>query len=146
MDEKKESRGSLAVERYLLSKGWSYRKECTYPDCTHKGTLRFDFFVPHLNLLIEFDGAQHFGPVAIFKGEEGFQDLIIRDSIKEQYCLQNGIQLLRVCRVEWVKEDLESLFGMNRKLVMMTDVSDKKSKIPVEKLMFVREPYFALSL
>jgi hypothetical protein len=46
-------------------------------------------------LLIEFDGKQHFKVVEHWNGEEGLEDRIERDVIKDNWCLANGKFLLR---------------------------------------------------
>ena len=58
--------------------------------------LPFDFFIPSLNCLIEYDGEQHFRPVSRFGGEEGFEKLRQRDELKNQYSKKNGIKLIRI--------------------------------------------------
>ena len=50
--------------------------------------LRFDFMIPLKNnskLLVELDGLQHYRPVELFGGEQEFQELQTRDSLKNQY-------------------------------------------------------------
>ena len=56
----------------------------------------FDFFVPDLKLAIEFDGIQHFESVEYFGGSDNFNINILNDKIKEEYCVQNNIFLLRI--------------------------------------------------
>ena len=58
--------------------------------------LRFDFYLNKYNTLIEFDGQQHFRPVDFFNGEEGFRLTQLRDNIKNEYCKNNNIPLLRI--------------------------------------------------
>ena len=60
--------------------------------------LRFDFaiFISNQILLLEYDGQQHFFPVVTFGGLETFLGNYRRDSIKNVYCLKNGIRLLRL--------------------------------------------------
>lgn len=57
---------------------------------------RFDFFVPSYNLLIEFDGQQHFEDVEYFKSERGFDKRRERDLLKTKYAKDNGMSLLRI--------------------------------------------------
>lgn len=45
---------------------------------------------------IEFDGEQHFRPVEIFGGQDGFNRTREADLIKNHYCEQNDILLLRI--------------------------------------------------
>jgi very-short-patch-repair endonuclease len=58
--------------------------------------LSLDFFLPDSNTAIEFDGIQHFEPVEYFGGEETFLKQRENDSLKNIYCSNNGINLLRI--------------------------------------------------
>lgn len=51
------------------------------------------FFIPSLNLAIEFDGEHHYSPI---RGEECYNLTVKHDKIKNQYCLSNDIDLLRI--------------------------------------------------
>jgi hypothetical protein len=67
-----------------------YQKKLNY-----KG-FSFDFFLPDSNTAIEFDGLQHFEPVEFFGGEESFLKQRENDLLKNIYCSNNGINLLRI--------------------------------------------------
>lgn len=85
-----------SVAQVLDEYGVLYEREKTFKDCKHIGRLRFDFYVESHNLLIEADGEQHLRPVSKFGGDASFADNVIRDSIKNQYCKSNNINLLRI--------------------------------------------------
>ena len=95
------SKGELKIENYLNSVGINFIKEYRFSDCKNKRTLPFDFYLPDLNLVIEYDGKQHFSPVN-FGGcsdevaIESFNQTIKNDEIKNQYCNENGIDILRI--------------------------------------------------
>ena len=78
-----------------------YETEKTYEGLLSKngGFLRFDFLL-HLNnkqdILIELDGEQHYKPCEKFGGEESFQKLKENDSLKNEYCEQHNIPLIRI--------------------------------------------------
>lgn len=90
------SKGELIIENYLIKNNINYIREKTFIDCKNVRKLPFDFFLPDQNLLIEFDGIQHFKPVDFFGGEEGFKILKQNDTIKNEYCLENNIRLIRI--------------------------------------------------
>lgn len=75
-----------------------YTKEHSYLDLLGNklGKLRFDFFIEKHNLLIEYDGQQHFKPIKQFGGEEYIKQLIIHDNTKNEYAITNKINLLRI--------------------------------------------------
>ena len=58
--------------------------------------LRFDFFLPKYNILIEYDGEQHFTNSSYYGGENEFNKRIEYDNIKNTYCKNNDIFLLRI--------------------------------------------------
>lgn len=58
--------------------------------------LWFDFYLDELNLVIEYDGKQHFEPVEYFGGVESYKIQIANDQVKNQFCHDNKINLLRL--------------------------------------------------
>lgn len=63
--------------------------------------FRFDLYVEELNLAIEYDGEGHFMPIdfagkGIEHATEQFERCQMRDEIKNRYCFENNIHLLRI--------------------------------------------------
>ena len=56
----------------------------------------FDFFISELNTIIEYDGIQHFQSVDFFGGEYNYQKVKLNDSIKNEWCEKNSINLIRI--------------------------------------------------
>ena len=74
--------------------------------------MPFDFYLPELNLCIEVDGEQHFKPSKFsnISEEEANQNLEIRkekDRQKDEYCLKNGIKLLRISYKSFYRQNKE---------------------------------------
>lgn len=107
--EKNDSMGIQAIKNFLRANHIKYRQEVTFENCKYKKHLRFDFaiyiceedfpFTP--SALIEFDGGQHFKPVHIYDyqnegPEAAFRSLRFRDEIKNQFCRQFQLPLLRI--------------------------------------------------
>lgn len=94
------SKGELAVGKWLEEHSIEFIEQKKFPDCKYKKLLRFDFYLPNYNVCIEFDGIQHFEPWAHgsdrSKLEEGYRETVIKDGIKNKYCFENGIKLLRI--------------------------------------------------
>lgn len=88
--------GEFIISEYLKSRSIKYYTQHTFNDCKYKHRLRFDFYLPDINTIIEFDGIQHFEPVGIFGGNKSLKSQIDRDVIKNKYCLDNSINLIRV--------------------------------------------------
>ena len=68
---------------------------------------RYDFYLKDYNILIEFDGIQHFKAVKAFGGEEEFKKTQIKDAIKNEFCLKNEIKLLRIS----YKDDIDYMLS-----------------------------------
>ena len=58
------------------------------------GKQRLDIFIPDLALAVEYQGEQHYRPVALFGGEEGLKKTKERDKLKLKLCRDNGIKLV----------------------------------------------------
>ncbi len=88
------------IEEYLIKCQIKYSKEYRFVDCRNEKPLPFDFAVFNrdgsINALIEADGIQHFEPVELFGGEKVFLEQKERDSIKNNYCSNNNIKLIRI--------------------------------------------------
>lgn len=69
----------------------------------------YDFYLPKHNTLIEYNGLQHYKPVAFFGGKKGFEYLKQRDEIKKQYCLDNNINLFILSYNDNIEEKLKTL-------------------------------------
>lgn len=94
-----ESKGEAAIKKYLEKLQLQYLREKKFHDCKIKKCLPFDFYVDN-KFLIEYDGEQHFKNVDFFGGEKGFQKRQLNDKIKTDYCILNGIPLLRISYLE----------------------------------------------
>lgn len=58
------------------------------------GKQRFDVFLPELSLAIEYQGQQHYKPVALFGGETGLENAKKRDALKKSLCKTNKVRLV----------------------------------------------------
>jgi hypothetical protein len=96
----RESKGEKKVSKYLKSLGVSFEGQMGFSGLVYKAPLKYDFYLYDLNLLIEFDGIQHFRPVKYGGCEEkalkSFELVKLRDKLKDEYALKNNIPLLRI--------------------------------------------------
>lgn len=71
-------------------------EDCINPDTGHK--LLFDFYIPSQNTLIEYDGEQHFNSTSEkgFFPQEKVKEIQNRDKIKNEWCNQKHITLIRI--------------------------------------------------
>jgi hypothetical protein len=83
-----------------------------FDDCRGKrNKLPFDFYLPVYNVLIEYQGKQHFQLVERF-GEEAFKAVQITDKIKKEYCLKNNILLFEITYLEKTDQRLSELLSI----------------------------------
>jgi len=97
-----ESSGERTINNYLKQNNILFEREKKFDDCKgKKQMLSFDFYLPIQNILIEFDGKQHYKPVNFYgcsneQATKTHEALIKNDKIKNKYCIDNGIRLIRI--------------------------------------------------
>ena len=91
------SKGETFISDYLTAKNVRFIQQYRFEDCRNKNPLPFDFavFVNDELRLIEFDGAQHFGKSNCW-GKADKSSVLYRDAIKNKYCEDHNIPLLRI--------------------------------------------------
>jgi hypothetical protein len=96
------SKGVRRIADFLKELKIGFISEWTDHDCIYKQRLRFDFFLPDHDIVIEFDGVQHFEPVSFGSNEseaeleEKFKGLQMRDGLKDAWCKENNIGMIRI--------------------------------------------------
>lgn len=91
-----ESKGEKEIAKYLDKNEISYYRQHKFDDCKNIFTLPFDFYLPKYRTAIEFDGIQHYEPLNFFGGIGYFEKLKTNDKIKNDYCEDNYINLIRI--------------------------------------------------
>jgi len=84
------SKGETNIKFLLNAQNIYFKTEHTFPDCKILGRMRFDFFIPLLNMLIEYHGQQHFVPSDWFGGLPAFMNLKRNDEYKKRWAIENG--------------------------------------------------------
>ena len=96
------SKGEISVREYLNNNNIKYIEQHTFENCVNKSKLKFDFYLPYNNIIIEYDGKQHFKPIGYFGGYKSFLNTKKRDYIKNEYCEINNLRMIRI--PYWEKE------------------------------------------
>ena len=91
-----ESRGEREIRHALEDNYIDFEQEYSFADCRDKNPLPFDFYLPSHNILIEYQGAQHYNVIERFGGIDGFVLRQKHDQIKLEYCLANDITLITI--------------------------------------------------
>lgn len=94
--KKEHSIGEQNIEKILKSENIKYENQFKFSDLKYKNSLFFDFALfdenNNISRLIEFDGIQHFD-----KNNKWYtEDLEERDILKNEYCKQKNIPLIRI--------------------------------------------------
>lgn len=101
----KESSGEERIRKFLEDNEVNFIQEMRFDDCRDIKPLPFDFYIPENNLLIEFDGQHHFEET----GRGSHETTKHHDQIKNQYCKDNNIDLLRI--PYWDGHDIENIIA-----------------------------------
>ena len=105
-----ESKGEKKITRILKNSNIKFDKQKTFENCKDKNKLAFDFYIPDINTCIEYDGKQHFEPIEWFGGLPNFIITKKHDEIKNLYCKDNNIKILRISYVENIEEKLKEIY------------------------------------
>lgn len=95
------SHGEKAISAILDDLNIKYIPQYKFNDCKNIRSLPFDFYLPNFITCIEYDGQQHFKPVkfggcTIQQATKSFEKTKENDFIKNKYCQDNNINLIRI--------------------------------------------------
>ena len=94
-------------EQIFISAGVKYIREKTFPELKG-GTLRYDFYLPTLGILVEVDSMLHFKPIPKFhKTKTDFTHAQQNDRLKNSFALSHKIKLYRI--PEWDFQNTNTL-------------------------------------
>lgn len=119
------SKGENLIERILIENNIKYIKEKKFENCRYKRALKFDFYIPNENTCIEYDGIQHFYPIRYFGGKKSFELQKTKDSIKKDFCLNEGIKLIRI-KYDMTNDEIFEI--INRLFCLQTFEKSQKNK------------------
>lgn len=137
----KKSRGEERIETLLKENNISYEKEKIFSNFKYADSgfcPRFDFYIEN-QYLIEFDGKQHF--------EQCFniplKEVQTKDEIKNQWCEENNIPLIRIPYWHLKELCIEDLLLKTSNFVVLNDdnisFKEKYQCINKEKKIMLKE-------
>lgn len=94
------SKGEMIIASILKENNINFERQKTFKTCKDKQELPFDFYLNDFDILIEYDGQQHF-QITRFGNkseEQAKKDLLLyqkHDEIKNQWCKDNNKKLIR---------------------------------------------------
>lgn len=108
-----ESNGEKLIKNILNHKKIKYEYQKKFKDCRYIKTLSFDYYLPNKNICIEYDGKQHYESISFFGGDDTLKKQQERDQIKNEYCKNNNIHLLRIKYNENIEEKLNEFLKIS---------------------------------
>lgn len=95
------SNGEKLTKSVLDELGVTYEIQKSFPKLKNINNLTYDFYIPNLKIVIEYQGEQHFRPKN-FGGstkeyaEEVYNLQVINDNIKRKFATDNGLILIEI--------------------------------------------------
>lgn len=125
--EKNISLGEKYTGKAVNNLGFKFERQYRYEDCKNINMLKFDLAVKD-NLdkvicLIEYDGINHYAPLYDNNNIDLLMDNKKKDKIKDEYCKENNIILIRV--PFWEMDDIEKYL---RKEMIKFGLIEKKHR------------------
>jgi hypothetical protein len=94
------SKGEFKIKNFFINnnliEGEDFISQYKFNNCKNIFLLSFDFYLPKINICIEYQGRQHFEKMGFWGGEEKFKRTIKNDNIKQEYCKKNFIKLITI--------------------------------------------------
>lgn len=107
-----QSKGKRRIAAILDKMNISYVSQYFYKDLFDINYLRYDFYISDYNLLIEFNGEQHYKPVAFSLDDDAIKEFELRklhDNMKKEYADKNNIKLLII--PYWDYENIDKILS-----------------------------------
>lgn len=111
-----ESLGEKRIRHFLEDHHIEFESQKWFDDCRDINPLPFDFYLMKSNILIEYDGRQHFEETNHFTYP--LETIQKHDKIKNQYCADNNIKLIRI--PYWKITKIEEI--LNNELILHKDI------------------------
>jgi very-short-patch-repair endonuclease len=114
-----KSRSERRISIWLDKHEILYERQKIFDGCKNINPLRFDFYIPAINTVIEYDGEFHYMEINGIPND--YEQQQTNDRIKDKYCEDNGIRIVRI--PYWEKENIEAI------LSKLFDVSDLNTNL-----------------
>ena len=104
------SRGENTIKFYLENRKIIFFMNYSFEDCKRIKRLKFDFYLPKYNIIIEYDGEHHFIENKYF-GIGNLEYITTNDKIKNKYCEDNNIKIIRI--PYWKYVEIDNILDIN---------------------------------
>lgn len=106
------SKGEEIIAFLLRHKKINFIRQQKFDKCKYKRKLPFDFYLPQLRLVIEYDGSQHFQANHFGRTPKSFKIAKLRDNIKTWYCQSHNLYLIRIPYTAKTKSEIAQYLYM----------------------------------
>ena len=89
-------KGETIISKILDALNINYESQKVFDDLKDTTYLSYDFYIPDQNILIEYQGIQHYEPVDHFGGDDKFAIQQRHDKLKSDYAKNHGYNLIAV--------------------------------------------------
>lgn len=102
-----KSIGEQRIETWLNKHGIFHLMYARFNDCINPLTgqnLVFDFYLPLIKTVLEYDGSQHEEYTPKFHGSKKsgrFEKQQAKDKVKDEYCKKKKFKLIRIKYSQW---------------------------------------------
>ena len=128
------SHGEKDITQFLKLYKINFEAEKTFNDCRNPYTnrmLRFDFYLPDYNLLIEYQGMHHYQPInKYYRAKKVHETTIAHDLIKSNFCIINNYHLLTI--PYWDYKRITDIILQKMSELMIHNIIQDTPKIGVE--------------
>ena len=123
-----QSQGELKIAKILTNLNIKFLEQ----EPLKNSKQRFDFFLPDYQIAIEYNGSQHYIFSPFFhKTEEGFLKYKERDMKKQQYCIDNNIDLLIISYLQ--DNDIEKIIVNKISSTTKVGQVSEKAALPLKE-------------
>jgi hypothetical protein len=119
-----KQQGIYYIDQYKNEYCYSFKGKNKNRKCT---LLKFDFYLPKLKIMIEYDGLYHFKKYHT-NTDEGFMSDVLHDREKNSFTKLKGIKLIRISYLDMnnIEEELINGFKSKEQLYLSTNYETDK--------------------
>lgn len=90
------SKGEALVREILIEMGEKFYEQVKFEGLRYKEPLSYDFYLPDREILIEYQGVQHYRPVKHFGGEDAYKKQVEIDNLKRDNASKEDLWLVEI--------------------------------------------------
>lgn len=111
-----KSRGEECVEQYLKKHNINYESQKRFKNLRGIGNklLSYDYYIPCCNILIEYQGKQHYQALDFFGGDDQFIIQKEHDKRKKEYAQNNGYDFIEI--PYWEYDNIDRILSQKIKV------------------------------